>query len=160
MNKIAQHKILVSGDSFENCSQHVHRFFDLTSLVIYDCIKVMEEKSSSGLDAGFFDDIAVAEGKNRRMAQEFIDELNKAGIQKTTDLLNVEQGYISKTLHVLSHLLDGFIGIDSFFYNLIDDSHWLPPKTADDIKQNPKHYWLIHIDCFSATPQEVGLLRF
>lgn len=160
MKRIVQHKMLLAGDSFEECSDHVHKFFDLTSLVIYDCIEVIEEKSFCGLDSGFFDRINLAEKKNHKIVQELIDELDQAGIQKTTDFNTLEQGYLSKTIHVLSHLLDGFIGIDSFFYNLIDDSHWLPQKTASDIQQNPSHYWLVHIDCFSAIPEEVGLLRF
>lgn len=160
MNQISQHKVLLAGDSLDHCSEQVHKFFDLTSLVIYDCIEVIEKKSFSGLDAAFFDHIVKAETHNRRTAQGLIDELAKARILKTEDLIHVEQGYLSKTLHILSHFLDGFIGIDSYFYNLIDDSHWLPPATAKAIQQNPDHYWLLHIDCFATTPEEAGILRF
>jgi hypothetical protein len=92
--------------------------------------------------------------------QDLIDELIKANIRKTEDLQDVEQGYLSKTLHILSHFLDGFIGIDSYFYNLLDDSHWLPPVTAKAIHRNPHHYWLLHVDCFAATAEEAGLLHF
>ena len=160
MNQISQHKILLAGDSFDHCSEQVHKFFDLTSLVIYDCIEVIERKSFSGLDAAFLDHIVKSERHNRQTAQGLIDELTKAHILKTEDLINVKQGYLSKTLHILSHFLDGFIGIDSYFYNLIDDSHWLPPATAQTIKQHPDHYWLLHIDCFAATAEEAGFLRF
>ncbi len=160
MNQISQHKVLLAGDSFNHCSEQVHKFFDLTSLVIYDCIEVIERKSFPGLDAAFFDHIFKAERHNRQMAQGLIDELAKANILKTTDLINVKQGYLSKTLHILSHFLDGFIGIDSYFYNLIDDSHWLPPATAQAIQQHPGHYWLLHIDCFATTAEEAGFLRF
>ena len=55
---------------------------------------------------------------------------------------------------------DGFIGIDSYFYNLIDDSHWLPQATAKAIQKDPNHYWLLHIDCFATTAEEACLLRF
>ncbi len=160
MNLISQHKILLAGDSFDHCSQQVHRYFDLTSLVIYDCIETIQNKSFSGLDAVFFDQIARAESHNRQAVQNLIDELVKAKFQKTVDFQNIEQGYLSKTLHILSHLLDGFIGIDSYFYNLMDDSHWLPQTTAQAIHKNPKHYWLLHIDCFATTAEEAGLLRF
>lgn len=160
MNQISQHKILLAGDSFDHCSEQVHKFFDLTSLVIYDCIEAVESKSFSGLDAAFFDNIVSAENTNRRMVQSLIDELVKAKVEKTVDLLNVEQGYLSKTLHILSHFLDGFIGIDSYFYNLIDDSHWLFPTTAKAIHENSHHFWLLHIDCFATTAEEAGLLRF
>jgi hypothetical protein len=159
MKKISQHKVLLAGDSFDHCSAQVHKFFDLTSLVIYDCIEAIEKKSFSGLDAAFFDHIAKAEMHNRRSVQGLVNELIKADICKTTDLQNVEQGYLSKTVHILSHFLDGFIGIDSYFYNLIDDSHWLPQTTAQVIHENRRHYWLLHIDCFAATAKEAGLLR-
>jgi hypothetical protein len=159
MKQISQHKVLLAGDSFDHCSTQVHKFFDLTSLVIYDCIEVIERKSFSALDAVFFDHIVKAERHNRQTAQGLIEELTKANILKTEDLLHINQGYLSKTLHILSHFLDGFIGIDSSFYNLIDDSHWLTPTTAKAIQEHPEHYWLLHIDCFATTVEEAGVLR-
>jgi len=160
MNQISQHKMLLAGDSFDHCSEQVHKFFDLTSLVIYDCIEAIENKSFSGLDAAFFNNIIEAETQNRQTVQALIDELVKADIHKTVDLQKVGQGYLSKTLHILSHFLDGFIGIDSYFYNLLDDSHWLLPPTAELIRRAPHQYWLLHIDCFATTAEEAGLLRF
>lgn len=159
MNQISQHKVLLAGDSFDHCSEQVHKFFDLTSLVIYDCIETIETQSFSGLDAHFFERIAQAESRNRQTVQGLIDELVKAKITQTVDFQKIEQGYQSKTLHILSHFLDGFIGIDSYFYNLLDDSHWLPQVTANTIKKNPHHYWLLHVDCFATTAEEAGLLR-
>lgn len=160
MKRISQHKMLLAGDSFDHCNDQVHKFFDLTSLVIYDCFEAIETKSFSGINAGFFDLIAKAEDHNRRTMQGLIDELVKANIQRTVDLQDIEQGYLSKTLHILSHFLDGFIGIDSYFYNLLDDSHWLLPATAKIIHENPRHYWLLHVDCYATTAEEAGLLRF
>ena len=160
MNKISQHKMLLGGDSFDHCSDQVHRFFDLTSLVIYDCIETIASQSQCGLDAEFFKQVERAESRNRQMVQGLIGDLVKADIKTTIDLHKVEQGYLSKTLHILSHFLDGFIGIDSYFYNLLDDSHWLGPATAQSIRQNPGHYWLLHIDCYATTAEEAGLLRF
>ncbi len=160
MNLISQHKVLVAGESFDHCSDQVHKFFDLTSLVIYDCIETIEDKSFSGLDTVFVDRITEAEKRNYQMVRNLIDELVKADILTTRDLQNVEQGYVSKTLHILSHFLDGFIGIDSYFYNLLDDSHWLPRKTAEAVQENPRHYWLLHVDCYATTAEEAGLLHF
>lgn len=159
MKRISQHKILVAGESFEHCASQVHRFFDLTSLVIYDCIEARQEKSCSGLDAVFPARIEEAINHNRRLVREFTADLEKAGVKSTADLPTVEQGFVSKTLHILAHFLDGFVGIDSHFYNLLDDSHWLPAPTAAAIAENPGQYWLIHIDCYSATPAEAGILR-
>ncbi len=160
MNHIAQHKMLLSGDSFDHCNTQVHKFFDLTSLVIYDCIEAVENKSFSGFDAVFFDQVIKAENHNHQTVQALIEELIKANIQKTVDFKNIEQGYLSKTLHLLTHFLDGFISIDSYFYNLLDDSHWLPPNTAQAIHDNPQNFWLLHIDCFATTAEEAGILRF
>lgn len=151
--------MLLAGDSFDHCSEQVHKFFDLTSLVIYDCVETIESKSFSGLDAVFFGQIEKAEGFNRQTVQDLIDELLKAKIRKTIDFRDIEQGYLSKTLHILTHFLDGFIGIDSYFYNLIDDSHWLPSATAELIHNDPKHYWLLHIDCFATTAEDACLLH-
>lgn len=152
--------MLLAGDSFDHCNDQVHKFFDLTSLVIYDCIEIIETKSSSGINTDFFDLILKAENHNRRTMQGLIAELVKANIQTTVDLQDIEQGYLSKTLHILSHFLDGFIGIDSYFYNLLDDSHWLPAATAKIIHENPHHYWLLHVDCYATTAEEASLLRF
>ncbi len=151
--------MLLAGDSFDHCSEQVHKFFDLTSLVIYDCVETIESKSFSGLDVVFFDQIVKAEAFNRQTVQDLINELLKAKIRKTEDFRDLEQGYLSKTLHILSHFLDGFIGIDSYFYNLIDDSHWLPSETAELIHNDPKRYWLLHLDCFATTAEEACRLH-
>ena len=67
-----------------------------------------------------------------------MDELIKAKIYRAEDFHNIKQGYLSKTLHILSHFLDGFIGIDSYFYNLIDDSHWLPSSNRPGHTKEPE----------------------
>lgn len=159
MQRISQHNILLGGDSFAHCSFQVNKFFDLTSLVIYDCIEIAREKSFSGLDADFFQQIELAENKNRERVQRLIDELHSSGFEKTLDFINLEQGYLSKTFHILSHFLDGFVGIDSHFYNLLDDSHWLSDETREIIISNPAHYWLLHLDGYTTTPEEVSLLH-
>ncbi|MCP3888730.1 MAG: hypothetical protein GY702_07625, partial [Desulfobulbaceae bacterium] len=72
MKRISQHKILVAGDSFDHCSEQVHRFFDLTTLVIYDCIEISEKQSISALDADFFQQIDDAEKSNLQTVQSLI----------------------------------------------------------------------------------------
>jgi len=159
MEKIAQHKVLVAGSSFINCCDQVHRFFNLTSLVIYDCIQVIDVKCRNGLDEDFSAELTAAEDKNRDTVNALIGELQQTGARTIDDLRQLEHGYPSKILHLISHLLDGFIGIDSHFYNLPADSHWLEEDTAKAIETDPGSYWLIHIDCYSATPEEAGILR-
>jgi hypothetical protein len=159
MFRIAQHRILVSGDTFEACSDQVRKFFDLTSLVIYDCIEVLPDRSLSGLDAGFQAALAGVVAENRKIVSSLLADLQKTGCRTVTELSDLEQGYPSKVLHIIAHLLDGFIGIDSYFYNLPDDSHWLPAETAAAIDRQPERYWLIHIEGFSAAPEEAALLH-
>lgn len=159
MKRISRHKILLAGDSFAHCSVQVNKFFDLTSLVIYDCIEISEQESISGLDADFLNQIRLAEERNRQQVDELLHELQLAGVKSVKDLHQLAQGYESKLLHILSHFLDGFVGIDSYFYNLLDDSHWLPEPTAEAIEANPSQYWLLHLNCFSIDPDEAGILR-
>jgi hypothetical protein len=159
MQKISQHNILVAGDSFAHCNQQVHKFFDLTSLVIYDCIEIREQTSVSGLNDHFLEIIDQAQLRNKEIAKRLIKEISDSGIKKTEDLINIKQGYLNKTFHILSHLLDGFIGIDSHFYNLLEDSHWLSSETRQLIEDNPTHYWLIHVDGFTTSPDEASLLH-
>ncbi|MEJ2057239.1 MAG: hypothetical protein P8X39_05310, partial [Desulfofustis sp.] len=75
------------------------------------------------------------------------------------DLIDLNQGYQSKILHIIAHFLDGFIGIDSVFYNLIDDSHWLSDETRDKIEQQPDRFRLLSLKCYSLTPKEATLLH-
>lgn len=159
MQRISQHNILVAGKSFAHCKQQVLKFFHLTSLVIYDCIEIREQQCVSGLDTHFLEIIDLAQLKNREIAKRLIAEISDSGIKKTEDLINIEQGYLSKTFHILSHFLDGFIGIDSYFYNLLDDSHWLFTETRQLIEKTPAHYWLIHVEGFTTTPDEACLLH-
>ncbi len=159
MNRIAQHRILVSGDSFDSCSDQVRRFFDLTSLVIYDCIEVREETSLAATAPDFQGTVETAITGNRRTVDGLVAELARTGIVSLDELPGLQQGYPSKTLHILAHFLDGFIGIDSSFYNLVDDSHWLPETTQATIGRHPENYWLIHVNCYSATPEEAALLH-
>lgn len=159
MFRIAQHKILVTGDSFDSCSEQVRKFFNLTSLVIYDCIEVKPEQSFAGIDAGFPEALTGAVAENEKVVKALIGDLQKTGLHSVSDLRNLKQGYPSKVLHIIAHFLDGFVGIDSYFYNLPDDSHWISAETTKDLDHSPGKYWLIHIDCYSAAPEEAALLH-
>lgn len=159
MNLISQHKILLHGESYVHCSEQVRKFFDLTSLVIYDCIEIRREQSYSAIDPTFWQELTTATDKNHDAVTELLNELQHNNIDSLKDIGTIKQGYVSKVFHILSHFLDGFIGIDSSFYNLLDDSHWLPVPTANSIRQNPEEYWLLHIDGFAASPEEVGLFH-
>lgn len=159
MTRIAQHRVLAAGDSFTTCSRQVRRFFDLTSLVAYDCLEIRQDSSLPGSDPGFAEALAAAVAENRKIVAALVADLEKTGTHTIAELSSLPQGYPSKVLHILTHFLDGFVGIDSYFYNLIDDSHWLPEATSTAIGTDPGKYWLIRLDGYSATPDQAALLH-
>jgi len=159
MQQLSNHLVLVHGDTFEQSLNQLFRFFDLTTLVSYDRITERKDLSYSGLDGNFWDQLHRAEQKNRATLADLIADLQQNGVTSLQDIAIIKQGYVSKVFHILSHFLDGFIGIDSYFYNLPDDSHWVPEKTIQQIKDSPGEFWLIHVDCFAAVPGEAGIFH-
>ena len=159
MKIIARHKILVAGDSYQSCRNQVVDFFDRTQLVRYDRVRINKKESSPGNHQDFSSCVAEAIQNNRHILAGLIKDLENTGVKTTADLLTMPQGYPSKVLHILTHFLDGFIGIDTIFYNLIDDSHWLPEHTQKAMAEAPGGYWLIAVDCSSDTPEKASLIR-
>jgi hypothetical protein len=159
MEKISEHNILLAGNSFFLCRESVLLFFQKTMLVKYDRIQVVEEKSCNSRNKNFLRNLKKAEQRNRVQVRELIGELKQTGFNSLDSLADIPQGYESKLLHILSHLLDGFVGIDSFFYNLVDDSHWLPEDCETFIAESEKELWLLHLDCFAEIPDKAGLLH-
>lgn len=159
MQIIARHEMLVAGDSLEHCRKQVADFFARTQLVRYDRITIDDRGAKPGSHQDFSRCVSEAIQKNRSILKGLAEDLKDAGVQTTTDLLTLSQGYPSKVLHILTHFLDGFIGIDSVFYSLIDDSHWLPEQTQQAISTAPDGYWLIPVDCFSDTPEKASLIH-
>jgi hypothetical protein len=66
-------------------------------------------------------------------------------VESLGDLESLPQGYQSKTLHTLTHLLDGFFGIDSHFYNLIEGSHGVSAGLRGKIDSSPGGYMLLAV---------------
>jgi hypothetical protein len=159
MQIIAHHEMLVAGDSFESCRKQVMDYFARTELVRYDRVTIDDKGSRPGGHLDFSRCVTEAIQKNRRILEGLADDLKDTGVHTTTDLLTLPQGYPSKVLHILTHFLDGFIGIDSVFFNLIDDSHWLPEQTQQAISAAPDGYWLIPVDGFSDTPEKASLIH-
>ncbi len=159
MKQIADHYVLVSGSSFTNCSKQVTDFFERTLLVRYDHISIHKEECIPGNDPSFLSCIEDKIENNRKQLKKLIGDLEATGMHSASDLLNLEQGYPSKVLHIITHFLDGFIGIDTVFYNLLDDSHWLPEITLKAMYASPDNYWLIRLLGFSATPEKAALVQ-
>lgn len=158
MKKIAEHAILLSGNSLQSCCEQVQSYFAKTTLVRYDSLKIIADKSVCGTASTFQESLARGVEKNGSVISGLISELEKTGIEKISQLQQLQQGYPSKTLHLLSHFIDGFISIDSAFYNLVDDSHNIPAKTAEEIQRNPEQYWIIVLEGYSVSPEKAALL--
>lgn len=138
--------MLVHGADIESAMEAVRTFFDETLLLRYDSLQCRRDQSCSAIAPQFWQKIDEAMAQNRQVLEDFVGELEDSGVRGVKDLNGVPQGYQSKILHIVTHFLDGFIGIDSVFYNLADDSHWLPEKTRQLILANPDQFWLIHVE--------------
>ncbi len=159
MQPISQHLILVSAPDLQSACTQVEEFFDNTLLVRYDRIDIKRQQCYAGDDTAFMQVVEKGLETNAATLKKFIAEFEKTGFQSVKDLHTVECGYPSKLLHIITHFLDGFIGIDSAFYNLTDSSHQLSEQTRKNIEHAPHHYWAIRLDCFSETPDKVSLVQ-
>lgn len=141
--KIVVPVFLVEADSYTKGCKKVTYFLETTSLIKYDSVTFSEELSCSASDPAFWDMLSSALEKNNQNINMLIDELQESGYNQISQLAEMKQGYESKTLHVLVHFLDGFIGVDSSFYNIIEDSHQISDSLHTKIKQQPENFWLI-----------------
>jgi len=158
MKQLARHIILIKNSSREEATAQIQSFFDKTNLVTYDRITFVGD-GIAGHENDFQTTLKKGLERNRATLAAFVSELRESGFTEQTDLNSMAQGYQSKLLHIIAHFLDGFIGIDSSFYNLIDDSHWLPENTATQIQERASSFWLFTIDCYSTIPRKAALLH-
>jgi hypothetical protein len=159
MKLLGRHSILVSGEHYEDCKAQIDSFFEKTTLVQYDKISIDNDAIVNGDSEHFSERLKKGLDRNTAVLAKFIDELKTTGFEKRSDLPSLKQGYPSKVLHIIAHFLDGFIGIDTVFYNLIDDSHWISAKTKEQLTNHPEKFWLVPLDCYSMTPREAALLH-
>lgn len=139
------HDILIAGSDFAFCNQKVRRFFDRTMLVRYDKIIIAETESINGINVNFQKRIDEGLAANKRILTGFLANLKEEGFTSLDDLQSLERGYLSKILHIIAHLQDGFIGIDSRFYNLEEDSHGISRSLQLKITLMPQNYWLLRV---------------
>ena len=159
MKRLARHILLASGSSYDECETQILGFFKKTSLVQYDKISIDEAGVIRGDNRLFPEQLEDSLEQNRAVLSKFIAELEATGFQSARDLPTVDQGYPSKVFHIIAHFLDGFIGIDTVFYNLIEDSHWISAETKKMVAADPAQYWLVPLDGYSMTPREAALLH-
>jgi hypothetical protein len=144
--KIAAPVFLVEAKDYTLGCEKVTYFLDNTAQVTYEDITNDRDLSCSASDPKFWKMVGNGLEKNSQSVIGLIRDLEESGYNQLTELAEMKQGYESKTLHILVHFLDGFIGIDSSFYNLMEDSHLLSDSLRQKIKQTPNHYWLLQIN--------------
>ncbi|GBE52733.1 hypothetical protein BMS3Bbin14_01208 [bacterium BMS3Bbin14] len=147
------HSFMVTGPDLDTCGQHVRFFLDTTQLVRYDLVAIDPEHSIHGTDPRFQPELDLVVAANQAILAELLGELRQEGCRQLDDLLTLPQGFQSKLLHTMSHLLDGFFGIDSRFFDLDEDSHRITAKRRQQIKDTPDQCWLIGITAQSAAEQ-------
>lgn len=140
-----KHIFLTQADNRQQARRNVLVFLERTELIRYEATTIQEAAIKRADMASFWSTLDQAVAQNRRIAQELIVELQETGVEQLSRLVDLPQGYPSKVLHTLVHILDGFIGVDSAFYNLLEDSHWLSAGLRQSIKERPARYWLIPV---------------
>jgi len=156
------HLLLTSGADRAAAQTRVRHFFAKNYLVKYDQVTILAERTIDGGAADFGKRLQEGIAANRRVVAELLEELGAGGFEKLPDLLAMRQGYESKILHLISHLLDGFFGVDTVFYNLEEDSHGISDRLVATIPANPGGYWLVEAECVINTghdPDQLDLIR-
>jgi hypothetical protein len=143
---IYHHEILVRSSGFEPSKKKVLLFFQRYQLVRYSVITIQEITSVSASNPEFHDRLEKAIRSNRRILHTLVKELQAENIVTLDDLNELPQGYKTKMLHVITHFLDGFFGIDTYFYNLVEDSHWVSEETQSKIVKTPSDFWLLSLE--------------
>ncbi len=141
---LVDHLFLVKAQDFNEACERIRRFLKKYQLVAYESIS-FKENGLQPFNPLFWQTLEEGLCRNKAFVKENLKLLHDEGFEKTLDLQDIPQGYLSKQLHVIVHFLDGFFGIDSFFYNLIEDSHWLSKGLYQELKVNPNLFWLVKV---------------
>lgn len=145
-----EHLFLAKGKDWEEAKALVVHFLKAYQLLRYDTFSI--ERIINGEEETFFTNLELGVERNKKALKKFIEELKREGYNSFEDTLELPQGYLSKIFHLIAHLLDGFFGIDSYFYNLLEDSHWVSIALMEKIKNYPKEYYLIEVKGFIEKP--------
>ena len=157
MTKI--HWLLCAADDYAAACGSVQNFFRASLLLHYDTVSTVQEGSWSAVAPEFWQAVEEGIAENRRVLAGMLEELKAEGCRRIADLESLPMGYPSKVLHTIAHLLDGFIGIDSVFYNLPEDSHWLSDRFRETIRQAPARYWLIRVEARFVSTATASLIH-
>jgi hypothetical protein len=140
------HEFLVKGEDFAFSKKKVLQFFERYQLVRYSHISIAENTSLTATSPDFQERLNKAILGNRQIVNNLLEELGKEGVSTLHDLSEMPQGFRTKMLHVITHFLDGFFGIDTYFYNLEEDSHWVSEQARRHIRETPSDYRLLSVE--------------
>jgi hypothetical protein len=139
-----EHDLLVTGPDLETCCRRVQSFFAKSQLVRYDVVDIDRERSVRGSDPRFEEYLNRAIAANHEVLSGLHDTLKEEGYESLEDLLRLPQGFESKLLHTMCHLLDGFFGVDSHFFDIDEVSSWLTENRRTQLGEDPESCWLVH----------------
>ncbi|OAQ20545.1 hypothetical protein [Thermosulfurimonas dismutans] len=145
-----EHYFLIKSQEFDSACLKIRKFLDRYELLSYDRLEFDPRASRNGSDPAFKKVLEEIQARNREIIKGLLEEFSRKGYSRLEDLAEIPQGYLSKLFHTLAHLLDGFLGIDSYFYNLEEDSHWVSPKMEQELSRNPESFWLIKVCGFTS----------
>ena len=158
---VGQHAILLHAGDKKAAEQHVRIFFAQNELVRYDSVVIDSSTIVNGTHRRFFVEIEDGLAGNRRAIEQLVRELRVEDAADLEEWSSLTQGYASKILHTVVHLVDGFFGVDSVLYNLVEDSNQVTTQLRQKIRAQPDRYWLVQVTGTSArnTADRVQLLR-
>lgn len=137
------HYLLARAQSNTLAAQYVERYIAGSQLISYVEFFARAEEVLASDHAQFWTTLEQVQAANCQFARRMLTHLREEGVETLDQLLELKQGYATKVLHTLTHLLDGFIGVDSAFYNLVEDSHWVSDSLAAEIRAQKGVYWLV-----------------
>ncbi len=137
------HTLLTRADGKKQAEERVRVFFRDYELVFYERILIDGSDIIPGTSPEFMEEAERAMDENHEAIRELLNQLSDEGYTSLSDLGEIPQGYLSKVFHTLAHLLDGFFGVDSHFYNLEEGSHWISRRLLKDIRKAPGSFWLV-----------------
>lgn len=143
------HDFLVRGATLQHCYEQVCRFLTGYTLVSYERIQLLEARSIFCNHPEFPDRLQTLVQENETFLKTLIQELADEGFHCMEDLRGLPTGYVSKLFHVAAHMVDGFFGIDSRFYNLIEGSHGVSQSLRMKLVSSDAGdgYWLTAVEC-------------
>ena len=139
------HLFLVEAENPQEGAEQVEHYLKGNPLITYSDLVIRSDEIIGSKEGRFWPMLNKGIAKNMDYALSLVDTLKEEGVETIEELVHMEEGYLTKVLHTLTHLLDGFIGVDSVFYNLVEDSHRISHTLKKSVDAEREKYWLIPV---------------